>query len=133
MSINGVRQLQRVVIHYSPWGGSSAGTRKFVESGLAKWVATNPNVDVVLQERPKGHPFLVCEHLKAKQKPWTLPLRNESAETVEERLNFVRNTTGATTKRSFTKKRIVRQEHPTLQGGWTPELGDALRKASGLE
>eukprot|EP00168_Porphyra_purpurea_P007758 TRINITY_DN19755_c0_g1_i1.p3 TRINITY_DN19755_c0_g1~~TRINITY_DN19755_c0_g1_i1.p3 ORF type:complete len:133 (-),score=23.08 TRINITY_DN19755_c0_g1_i1:33-431(-) len=132
MSVNGVRQLRRLVLHYSPRGGSSAGTRQFVESGLAKWIAANPAVDVVLQERARGHPFLVCEHVTPRRKPWTLPLRNEPADVVEQRLNYVRNTTGVTTKRSFTKKRIIKQDHITVQGGWTPELGDVLRKASGL-
>lgn len=63
LSNNGVSNtfilpLQKLVVQYCDWGGSSKGMREFILSDLAVWAKRNPQVEVVVQPTPRKHPFI---------------------------------------------------------------------------
>ncbi|KAK4857324.1 hypothetical protein QYF36_026931 [Acer negundo] len=60
MALRGVWQLQKLVVSYCNWGGSSRGIRAFMESHLPEFKESNPQLEVVTELIRGQHP-----HLKA--------------------------------------------------------------------
>jgi hypothetical protein len=58
MAKRGVFQLKELTLHYCRRGGSSEGTRQFIERDLAAWAAKNPQIEIRTQERNGRHPYL---------------------------------------------------------------------------
>ncbi|KAK1652223.1 hypothetical protein QYE76_070028 [Lolium multiflorum] len=58
MALRGVWQLQKLVVNYCDWGGSSRGIRAFMESHLPALKEKNPQLEVVTQLVRGQHPNL---------------------------------------------------------------------------
>ncbi|KAK1566025.1 hypothetical protein QYE76_037643 [Lolium multiflorum] len=58
MALRGVWQLQKLVVNYCDWGGSSRGIRAFMESHLPALKEKNPQLEVVTQLIRGQHPNL---------------------------------------------------------------------------
>ncbi|KAL6501774.1 hypothetical protein OROGR_026907 [Orobanche gracilis] len=58
MSVRGVWQLQKLVVGFCNWGGSSRGIRAFMESHLPAFIEKNHQLEVVTELNRGYHPFL---------------------------------------------------------------------------
>lgn len=63
MARNGVWELERLVVKYSPTAGSSVGVRDFVEKGLVKFAQENPHIRIKTKLQT-GHPHIVGSYSK---------------------------------------------------------------------
>ncbi|KAF0931521.1 hypothetical protein E2562_004631 [Oryza meyeriana var. granulata] len=58
MALRGVWQLQKLVVNYCDWGGSSRGIRAFMEAQLPAFKEKNPHLEVVTELVRGQHPNL---------------------------------------------------------------------------
>ncbi|KAG8073958.1 hypothetical protein GUJ93_ZPchr0006g43743 [Zizania palustris] len=58
MALRGVWQLQKLVVNYCDWGGSSRGIRAFMETHLQVLREKNPHLEVVTELVRGQHPNL---------------------------------------------------------------------------
>ncbi|XP_009104214.1 54S ribosomal protein L51, mitochondrial isoform X1 [Brassica rapa] len=58
MALRGVWQLQKLVVSYCNWGGSSRGIRAFMESELPALIEKNPQLEVATELSRGQHPYL---------------------------------------------------------------------------
>ncbi|KAM3329478.1 hypothetical protein ACQJBY_026502 [Aegilops geniculata] len=64
MALRGVWQLQKLVVNFCDWGGSSKGIRAFMESHLPALKEKNPQLEVVTQLVRGQHPNLKGIYIK---------------------------------------------------------------------
>ncbi|KAF2597918.1 hypothetical protein F2Q68_00008953 [Brassica cretica] len=58
MALRGAWQLQKLVVSYCNWGGSSRGIRAFMESELPALIEKNPQLEVATELSRGQHPYL---------------------------------------------------------------------------
>ncbi|KAL3838177.1 hypothetical protein ACJIZ3_022768 [Penstemon smallii] len=107
MSLRGVWQLQKLVVSFCNWGGSSRGIRAFMESHLPAFKETNPQLEVVTElNRENKNERVVC-------------VKNLTPEEVLLCAIRLRNAQGR--KVVKLKTRHV-TKNPSVQGTWTTDL-----------
>eukprot|EP00946_MAST-07B_sp_MAST-7B-sp1_P002160 g2160.t1 len=122
MCSRGVWQLRELVLQYCVHSGSSRGARKLIREGLVPWCERNPQVQVRAEIRSGRHPCLRAEYLNGNTK--VVGVKNLLPLEIEGYMTDLRNQIGK--KVSAVKKDVV-TDTPSLQGSWTPVLGEALR------
>ncbi|CEP02888.1 Large ribosomal subunit protein mL43 [Plasmodiophora brassicae] len=122
MSINGVKQLKRLVVHYCHWGGSSAHLRAFVQGDeIVRFARENPEIEIVAKKRP-GHPFLVAEYLNGKTHE--IGIKNKDQKAILSTIYQLRNRSGRD-KSTLNYWGRPQTHHPSIQGRWSPVANDA--------
>ncbi len=58
MSIKGVRQMQKLLVRYSDYDGSSRGVKDWMRNHLVSFAAANPEVEIITELKRNKHPFL---------------------------------------------------------------------------
>jgi len=116
MSVQGVRQLRRLVISYNATAGGSAGLRDYMSHHIYGFAAANPQVDIIA--RPiylRGTATVTASWLNGRRE--TLPLANLNATEVMTKLERLRDRTGADER----DLRFVspKSKHPSIQGRWS--------------
>jgi len=106
--------LKLLKFSYCPKGGSSRGIRQFLASEeLKKFKETNPQVEVVSQEKLFRHPFVEGEYVHGNLKK--IVVKNTEPKEIMEKLIYLRNQWGNHGKtwnnRQYTQK-------PSIQGPW---------------
>ncbi|KAI3425285.1 hypothetical protein D9Q98_009052 [Chlorella vulgaris] len=125
MARRGVWQLQKLLVHYCDFGGSSRGTRDFVEHMLPHFRRDNPQLAIETVVQRGKHPGLLAEYLNTTTRH--VDVKNEPAEEVLRQAVYLRSSLGR--KASLQVKHRTRSLTPSIQGPWTHELQDALKNA----
>ncbi|KAL6645608.1 hypothetical protein ACP70R_017216 [Stipagrostis hirtigluma subsp. patula] len=71
MALRGVWQLQKLVVNYCDWGGSSRGIRAFMEAHLPAFKENNPQLEVVTELVRGQHPNLKGIYRKIIMSEWS--------------------------------------------------------------
>ncbi|KAK9205768.1 hypothetical protein WN943_016038 [Citrus x changshan-huyou] len=128
MALRGTWQLQKLIVGFCDWGGSSRGIRAFMESHLPAFKASNPQLEVVTELIRGQHPHLKGLYSKFAI-PSSLPAWNKN-----ERVICVKNLTPeeihlhATRLRNALGRKVVKlktrhvTKHPSVQGTWSTAL-----------
>ncbi|PSC67376.1 54S ribosomal mitochondrial [Micractinium conductrix] len=123
MSRRGVWQLRRLLVHYCDQGGSSRGTREFVETMMPQFAADNPQLAVEAAVRRGQHPGLLAEYLNKTTRH--VDTKNAPAEEVLRQAVYLRSSLGR--KASLQVKQRTRSSTPSIQGAWSHEVQEALK------
>ncbi|CAN6935526.1 unnamed protein product, partial [Brassica oleracea] len=114
MALRGVWQLQKLVVSYCNWGGSSRGTRAFMESELSALIQKNPQLEVATELSRGQHPYLKGIYRNRNER--VVCVKNMDPEQVLLNATRLRNSLG----RKVVKLRTRHvTKHPSVQGTWT--------------
>nr|GMC57279.1 54S ribosomal protein L51, mitochondrial-like [Ipomoea batatas] len=117
MALRGVWQLQKLVVSYCDWGGSSMGLRVFMESHLPALKEVNPHLEVVTELNRGQHPFL--KGLYKNKNERVVSVKNLAPDGILSQATRLRNSLG----RKVVKLRTIHvTKHPSVQGTWSTEL-----------
>ncbi|KAL3731402.1 54S ribosomal protein L51, mitochondrial [Eucalyptus grandis] len=114
MALRGVWQLQKLIVSYCNWGGSSRGMRAFMESHLPAFKEVNPQLEVATELIRGQHPHLKAFYKNKNQR--VICVKNMSPEDILLHATRLRNALGR--KVVKLKTRHV-TKHPSVQGTWT--------------
>ncbi|KAI9156964.1 hypothetical protein LWI28_014778 [Acer negundo] len=111
MALRGVWQLQKLVVSYCNWGGSSRAIRAFMESHLPEFKESNPQLEVVTELIRGQHPHLKGFYRNRNER--VVCVKNMTPEDVLLHATRLRNALG----RKVIKMRTRHvTKHPSVQG-----------------
>lgn len=116
MARRGVWQLQKLVLNYCEFSGSSKGVREFVDTMLPQFVKQNPQLPFESVVRRGQHPFWKAEFLSGNSR--AVDLRNNDPEEVLRQAVLLRSSAGRKTTLRIKKRHQTSK--PSIQGTWTP-------------
>ncbi|KAK7330993.1 hypothetical protein VNO77_25201 [Canavalia gladiata] len=117
MALRGVWQLNKLIVSYCDWGGSSRGIRAFMESHLPALKEKNPQLEVVTELIRGQHPHLKGFYKNKNQR--VICVKNMDPEDILLHATRLRNALG----RKVVKLRTRHvTKHPSVQGTWTTAL-----------
>lgn len=129
MARRGVWQLQKLVLNYCEFSGSSRGVREFVEHALPEFKSVNPQLPVELVVNRGRHPWWHAEYSSGNQR--SVDLRNQDVEEVVRQAVMLRSSAGRKASLKIKHRRVTKS--PSIQGAWqAPGVPDvaALAHAS---
>ena len=117
MCTRGVWQLEKLIVRYCAYGGSSASMRALIsQSEFTPFITTNPQLSVVIERRNGHHPTLQGHYKHGATK--TVCVKNESPATIRSVMEFLRNQNGHRSKRHNVHG-VVAGVAPSVQGSWS--------------
>jgi hypothetical protein len=119
MSVNGVLQLEKLVLSFCKASGASAGVRASLAApaGVARFALENASVAVSAEVAPSRAPRAIAHYRDGTRRE--IDLKNRGAAAVGAVLRKLRDSaTGA--RRSFRKP--VATHVPSVQGVWDPSI-----------
>ncbi|KAL4180593.1 hypothetical protein AMTRI_Chr13g92860 [Amborella trichopoda] len=117
MALRGVWQLEKLVVSYCNWGGSSRGIRAFMEAHLPSFIDKNPQLEVANELIRGQHPHLKAFYKNKNER--VVCVKNMKPEDILLHATRLRNALG----RKVIKLRTRHvTKHPSVQGTWTKDL-----------
>ena len=118
MNADGLFQLNKLIVMYCQYSGSSRGVRKFLREGITGFANTNPHIGIearcVIKQNPKAIAYYANKARKI------VDLKNCSPHDVGKVCQDLRNTSG----RRMTQIKNIRETHnPSVQGEWRFRAG----------
>lgn len=118
MSLNGVRQLERLTLRFCKASGASAGVRNVIrKEDLSRFAAENSAVRVATTVVASQAPRAVAVYLDGSKKE--IDLKNQTADEIGLVMRRLRDAATAK-RRSFRKP--VQTTTPTVQGLWDASI-----------
>ncbi|CAN6297071.1 unnamed protein product, partial [Urochloa humidicola] len=117
MALRGVWQLQKLVVNYCDWGGSSRGIRAFMEAHLPALKEKNPHLEVVTELVRGQHPNLKGIYKNHNER--VVCVRNLPPDEILLQATRLRNSLGRKVVKLRTRHVTKR---PSVQGTWTTDL-----------
>jgi len=119
MSVNGVRQLRKLVINYNTTAGGSAGLREYMSQNLFNFAKANPQIDILAKPiHLRGTANVTASWLNGRRE--TIPLANLDAREVSRKLRRLRDRAGGDERdRRFANPK---SKCPSIQGKWQLDM-----------
>jgi len=124
MSLAGIRQIEKLIVYYSPIGGSSRGMREFLSSpAFVDFQKNNSDLPIVVHPRNGVHPYIESHHKFSVlhrdriRRPWTICVKNAPPKEIQRFIDLMMNSSGRQAK---VLKRRQHTFYPSIQGTWTP-------------
>ncbi|GAA0142044.1 ribosomal protein [Lithospermum erythrorhizon] len=114
MALRGVWQLEKLVVSYCNWGGSSRGIREFLQSHVSAFKETNPQLEVVAELNRGQHPVL--KGLYKNKNERVVCVKNMTPEDILLCATRLRNSLGRKVVKLRTRHST---KHPSVQGTWS--------------
>ncbi|GMH06842.1 hypothetical protein Nepgr_008682 [Nepenthes gracilis] len=111
MALRGIWQLQKLIVSYCDWGGSSRGIREFMESHLPTLRESNPQLEVINELIRGQHPHLKGFYRNKNER--VICVKNMTPEDINLHATRLRNALGR--KVVKLKTRHV-SKNPSVQG-----------------
>ena len=134
-----VLQCKRLDFHYCDWAGSSRGMKyvlsygsvsdphliipysSFLRHTLAKFAASNPQIEMTVSPRPRRHPVIIGHYINGREK--AICVRNLQKEQILEKAELLRDASGEKQKRVTNPVRSINE---SVRGVWSPYHGGGI-------
>ncbi|RUS22024.1 thioredoxin-like protein [Endogone sp. FLAS-F59071] len=111
-----VLQCRKLVFNYCEHGGSSKGMIDYIQSNFLKFAKENPQIEMLVQNRPGHHPIIRGFYLNGRDK--VICVRKMSAPDIADKVKLLRDSSGAKLKK-LTKKSVLSTTE-SVRGIWSP-------------
>ncbi|XP_003389470.2 PREDICTED: 39S ribosomal protein L43, mitochondrial-like [Amphimedon queenslandica] len=112
-----IRPLKRLTFNYCGKGGSSKGTRDYLNSHVIQLAKNHPEVAFYVRPRKYRHPRLVAEYLNGNSQ--IVSLKNMDPSEIQWHVHLVCSSSGIKTQKL---KKPWHTDNPSIQGTWSPFL-----------
>jgi hypothetical protein len=107
-----------------PCSHNSHFNREFIEKLLPTFSKVNPQLETLIVLRRGHHPFMVGEFINGTSR--SVDMRNQNPNQIMRQARYLRDALGRKTSKRV-KERVL-SKLPSIQGTWTAELQDSLKR-----
>ncbi|KAI1173938.1 thioredoxin-like protein [Nemania sp. FL0916] len=116
-----IMQCKKMDVHYCNQSGSSRGMNAFIKSQLAKFAASNPQIEFAVSPRPRKHPVLIGHYINGSER--AICVRNLDSLQILKKAELLRDASGEKNKRV---NKAVSSINESVRGVWSPYHGRGM-------
>ncbi|KAG2187903.1 hypothetical protein INT44_000653 [Umbelopsis vinacea] len=111
-----VLQCRKMVFNYCENWGSNKGMINYLKKDIVEFAKANPQIEVVVEQRPAHHPVIRGEYLNGREK--VICVRNMAPFEIKQKVQLLKESSGAKLK-NLTKRPVLSTTE-SVRGIWSP-------------